>query len=304
MCANVPSVALLDVIMGYDCNLGCDYCTITPEMRRRALSSGAIVAQLDEGRRRGYDAVSFTGGEPTIRPDLLGLIRAARDRGYRDIKVQSNGLMFASAANVDRIIDAGANRFHVSIHTHEAAAYDRLVRRDQSHPLMVGGLDNLIAKQVRLTVDVILKSDTYPRLLDALAWLVARGVRTVHLWFVSLTDGNADNLESMPRMTEVMPIVHQAFAWARAHDLALRSLHIPRCLLGDDAGHALDPGSDHGGQVRVVTPDATFELRESKLSGQRQVSACKRCVHQAICPGLRDDYLRRYGDSEIVAVVQ
>jgi len=246
--------------------------------------------------------VSFTGGEPTIRPDLLGLIRAARDRGYGDIKVQSNGLMFASPANVDRILDAGANRFHVSIHTHEAAAYDRLVRREQSHPLMVAGLDNLIAKKVRLTVDVILKSDTYGRLLDALVWLHARGVRSVHLWFVSLTDGNAENVESMPRMTDVMPILHQAFAWARAHDVELRSLHIPRCLLGDDAGHALDPGSDHGGQVRVVTPDATFELKESKLSGQHQVSACQDCVHQAICPGLRDDYLRRYGDSEIVAV--
>ena len=296
------TVALLDVILGYDCNLGCDYCTITPEMRRRALSTATVLTALDEGRASGYDAVSFTGGEPTIRPDLLGLIRAARDRGYRDIKVQSNGLMFAAAANVDRILDAGANRFHVSIHTHEATAYDALVRRDGSYPLMVAGLDNLVARGVRLIVDVILKRDTYGRLLDALIWLEARGVRTVHLWFVSLTDGNAANVESMPRMTEVMPTLHQAFAWARAHQIELRSLHIPRCILGDDAAHALDPGSDHAGRVRVVTPDAIFELRDSKLSGQVAVAACQDCVHREICPGVREDYLRHYGADELVAV--
>ena len=33
------------------------------------------------------------------------------------------------------------NRFHVSIHTHEAAAYERLVRREGTHASMVEFLD-------------------------------------------------------------------------------------------------------------------------------------------------------------------
>src|SRR5262245_32775764 len=97
-------VALVDVILGYDCNLACDYCTITPEMRRRSLTTRAVLEALDEGRARGYDAVSFTGGEPTIRADLLGLVKAARARGYGDIKVQSNGLIYAHASNVDKLV--------------------------------------------------------------------------------------------------------------------------------------------------------------------------------------------------------
>ncbi len=291
-------MALVDVILGYDCNLACDYCTITPEMRRRELPTRAVLEALDEGRARGYDAVSFTGGEPTIRPDLLGLVKAARARGYGDIKVQSNGLLFAHAPNVDKLAAAGANRFHVSIHTHDPAAYDALVRREGSFPLMAAGLRNLVARRLRVTADVILKSDTYRKLPDAVAWLCQEGVRSVHLWFVSLTDGNRDHVESLPRMTEVVPFMQQAFAVARAHELEVRSLHVPRCLLGDDVAHAYDPGAD---RVMVVTPEARFELRDSKLAPTAHVPACDGCVHRAICPGVRPDYLERYGDAEIAA---
>lgn len=290
-------MALLDIVLGYDCNLACDYCTITPAMRLRALSTQQVLQSLADGRAAGYDAVSFTGGEPTIRPDLVGLVRAARAHGYADVKVQSNGLLFAHGPNVDALTRAGVNRFHLSIHTHDAAAYDGLVQREGAYPMMVAGLDNLVARGLAPVADVILKSDTYRKLPDALAWLHARGVRSAHLWFVSLTDGNRDNLHSMPRMTEVLPVMHQSFAFARANHMELRSLHVPRCLLAQDAPHALDPGA---GRVRVVTPEATFELRESRLGGQQYVAACEGCDFRAVCPGIRSDYLARYGDSEFV----
>jgi cyclic pyranopterin phosphate synthase len=291
-------VALLDIVLGYDCNLFCDYCTITPEMRRRALPAAKVAAAIREARRDGYDAISFTGGEPTIRPDLLPLIALARTEGFRDIKVQSNGLLLAHGPNVDRLIAAGVTRWSVSIHTHEEAAYDALVRREGSYPLMVRALDELIFRSVRLTADVILKRDTWPRLPDAMRWLHARGVRSVHLWFVSLTDGNAQNLESMPKMTEVLPAMRDAFAFGRENGVDVKSLHVPRCLLGDDAPHAYDPGAD---RVRVVTPEAIFELKDSKLAGHRYVPACEGCVHRPVCPGVRPDYLARYGGSEFAA---
>ena len=290
---------LLDVILGYDCNLACDYCTITPEMRRRELPTQKVLAAMKQAQGSGYDRISFTGGEPTIRPDLLGLVRVARELGFADIKVQSNGLVFAQKPNVDRLVDAGCNRFHVSIHTHDAAAYDAQVGRAGAYPLMVAGLDHLIARGVRLTVDVILKNDAYAKLPDAVRWLHARGVRSVHLWFVSLTDGNRDNVASMPRMTEVVPKMRETFAWARANGMDVRSLHVPRCLLGDDTAHAWDPGAD---RVMVVSPDDVFELKDSKLAGHEFVPACEGCKWRSICPGLRPDYLARYGDAEITAV--
>jgi len=290
---------LLDVILGYDCNLACDYCTITPAMRRRALGTPQVLVAMRAARSEAFDRVAFTGGEPTIRGDLLGLVAAGRRLGFVGIKVQSNGLLLGHGDNAARLAAAGATLLHLSVHTHEAEAYDALVRSPGAHARMVAGLDALLATGLPVVVDVILKEDTYRRLPDALQWLHARGVRAVDLWFVSLTDNNAGNLASLPRMTDVVPVMASAFAFARAHGLTLRSLHVPRCLLGADHPHAFDPGAQ---RVRVLTPDATFDLRDSRLAGQVHVPACVGCEFEAVCPGVRPDYLDVFGDHEIAAV--
>ncbi|MCS6798903.1 MAG: radical SAM protein [Myxococcota bacterium] len=291
---------LLDVILGYDCNLWCDYCTISPPMRARALSTPAVLAAMREGRADGFDAVSFTGGEPTIRPDLLGLVRAARRLGYVDVKVQTNGLLLAHRSNLDRLLDAGLTRLHLSIHTHRADRYDAKVRRPGSHPLMVKALEQAAAvPSLAFVADVIIDEDTYRDLPDAIDWLAARSVREAHLWYVSLTDGNRDNLRSLPRMTDAMPYLREAFARADRAGMSVRSLHVPRCLLGDEHRRAWDPGAQG---VRVVSPEATFDLSASRLAGRVHVAACEGCPHRGICPGLRVDYLERFGDAEVAAV--
>ena len=296
--ATKAPMSLLDVILGYDCNLACTYCTITPQMRARELSTERVASAMKRARASGYRDVSFTGGEPTIRRDLLSLVRYARTLGFDDVKVQSNGLLFAERDNAARLADAGATTFHVSIHTHDEAAYDAMVRRPGSWRLMRDGLAGLVALGLAPTADVILEASTAPRLCDALRWLDDLGVRAADLWFVSLTDGNRDNLESMPRMTDVMPEVHAAFDLAAELGLRLRSLHLPRCLLGRHADRAFDPAAD---RVMVVTPDDVFELSGSKLTPQVHVPACDGCPDRDRCRGLRPDYLERYGDAEVAA---
>lgn len=295
---------LLDVILGYDCNLACDYCTISPEMRPRALPTPRVLEALRDGRRAGFDAVSFTGGEPTLRPDLVGLLQAARQLGYRDLKVQTNGLVLAHAPNLERLLAAGLTRLHVSVHTHEAEPYERMVRREGTHALMVQALtlaaERAAAGRLALVADLIITADTWPRLESALEWVADRGVPEVHLWYVSLTDGNKDNVASLPPMQAVMPTLHRAIRAGASRGLAVRSLHVPRCLLGDLSGHAWDPGSEG---VRVVSPEATFDLKDSRLAGRAHVPACEGCRFRAVCPGIRTDYLERFGAAEFMAVL-
>ncbi len=288
---------LLDVILGYDCNLACDYCTITPAMRARALAPAALLAAMRQGRALDYDRIAFTGGEPAIRRDLVPLIKAARSLGFVDIKLQSNGLLF-TPANVARLVEAGISRFHVSIHAHRPEAYDALVRRPGSFPAMELGLRAAVDSGLPVIVDAIVKTDTYRELPAAMHWIADRGVHEVHLWYVSLTDGNQDNHASLPAMRDALPSMREAMAIGRARGVEVRSLHVPRCLLGDDSHHAWDPGAQ---RVMVVTPEATFELRESRLAGQTQVPACVGCRFEAICPGVRPDYLEQFGDAEIAA---
>lgn len=302
---------LLDVILLYDCNLACDFCTIMADvdradgvaatLRARSLTAAKVVDAMKRDRARGYDAIAFTGGEPTLRSDLLPLVRKARELGFTSIKLQTNGLVFASAVNLERAIDAGVTRWHLSIHAHREAEYDAIVRTTARYAAMLASLDAMVARGLDPIVDVLISRRTLPELVSCIAWLADRGVRRVDLWMVSLTDANRASVEQLPSYDEVEPVVHEALALARERGLEARSLHLPRCVLGGDHAHAHDPGRaiEHDGRVHVLSPNDDFELVASKLTPQIKVAACEGCVHDAICPGLRADYLDVFGDREI-----
>ena len=44
---------LVDVMIGYACNVQCDYCSITDEMRLESMATAAVMAQLSVARARG-----------------------------------------------------------------------------------------------------------------------------------------------------------------------------------------------------------------------------------------------------------
>lgn len=304
---------LLDVILLYDCNLACDFCTIMADvdradgvatsLRTRTLSAAKVLDAMKRDRARGFDAIAFTGGEPTLRTDLLPMIRKARELGFASIKLQTNGLLFASEANLTRAIEAGVTRWHLSIHAHRAPLYEAVVRTPGRHAAMVSALEAMVARGLDPVVDVLVSRRTLPELVSCVRWLAEQGVRRLDLWMVSLTDANRENVAQLPSYEETAPIVSEALALARALGLEARSLHLPRCVLGDDHAHAHDPGRalEHGGRVHVLSPDDDFELSASKLTPQVKVAACAGCTHEAICPGLRPDYLEIFGDQEIAA---
>jgi len=81
------------VLFTQGCNFRCPYChnpeLVAPDRYGETLSEKDILAFLD--RRRGkLDAVTLSGGEPTLQPDLLSFAGRIREYGYL-IKVDTNG---------------------------------------------------------------------------------------------------------------------------------------------------------------------------------------------------------------------
>jgi cyclic pyranopterin phosphate synthase len=292
-------VALLDVVLGYDCNLACDYCTITPEMRRRALPIARVAGEIDRAATRGFRDVAFTGGEPTIVPELPALVKLAKRRGFDHVKVASNGLRYAHAAYLDHLVACGVDRFHVSMHAHGDADYERTVHLAGTAALRREALRNLVGRGLDPVADLIVKEDTYRDLPAWIASLAAVGVRRFALWLVSLTDHNRDNVGQLPRISAIVPALIASFDAARAGGYEVVSLHVPRCFVPGYEDHVRHPGAD---VVTVVTPDDVFDLKDSRLGGGVKPPGCEGCQFRAECPGLRQDYVDRFGGEEVKAV--
>lgn len=291
-------LALLDIVLGYDCNLACTYCTISDEMRRRALPAERIAREIDRAAARGFRDVAFTGGEPTMRSDLPGLVKYARRRGFEHVKVASNGLRYAHAPYLDHLVECGVDRFHMSMHAFSDGDYERTVRRGETAVLRRAAISQLVGRKLDPVADLILKEDTYRDVRAWVASLVALGIRRYALWLVSLTDNNAGNSEQLARLSDIAPFVMEAFDDARRGGYEVVALHIPRCFLPGYEDHVRHPGAE---LVTVVTPDDVFDLKDSRLAGGVKPAGCAGCRHAPVCPGLREDYMARFGGGEVIA---
>jgi cyclic pyranopterin phosphate synthase len=288
---------LIDVMIGYACNVQCDYCSITDEMRQENMATAAVMSQLSAARARGATKVAFGGGEPTIRRSLLPLVRWCRDRGYRSIKVPSNGLMYSYKAYAEEACDAGINQFHISFMAHSDALYEQIMGKAGALGLVTQGVRNLQALGHKPVGDLIIKSDTWMHLADIVEHWAGLGIDTFNLWLVSLSDRNKHNLASLLPVTEMRDGITAAFERGKQLGVTVRSRHIPRCLLTGYEDHIADLRED---KVLVVTPRATFALWESRISPNAYSPKCDGCRHQhGVCLGVRQDYLERYGDAEL-----
>lgn len=84
------------------CSLDCRYCTL-PDEKNREMSTGQIEAILADLARLSCQRVSFSGGEPLLRPDIARLVDRCAELGISP-EMNSCGVGFArQAAGLSRL---------------------------------------------------------------------------------------------------------------------------------------------------------------------------------------------------------
>ena len=58
-------------------------------------------------------AIQFTGGEPTVHPDFLRIVSAARDMGFSHIQIATNGIRMADMAFAQQAAQAGLHTLYL-----------------------------------------------------------------------------------------------------------------------------------------------------------------------------------------------
>jgi GTP 3',8-cyclase len=113
------------------CNLRCVYCMPSVRMQfmpnPELLTSTEMLLVVRAAAAAGFQKVRLTGGEPTLRPDLVELVRAIRATpGIRHITMTTNGLRLRSLAQP--LKEAGLDRVNVSVDTLDPQKFRQITR--------------------------------------------------------------------------------------------------------------------------------------------------------------------------------
>lgn len=113
------------------CNLRCVYCM--PLSGLRFTKSDALLSAEEIERVAkaavsvGFRKMRITGGEPTLRPDLLDIVgRVGRVDGLRDLAMTTNGILLPRLAK--KLKAAGLRRVNVHVDTLHPGRLQRIMR--------------------------------------------------------------------------------------------------------------------------------------------------------------------------------
>ena len=127
------SIEYLRISVTDRCNFRCVYCM--PEAgldwlpKKEILSYEEIVAVVGQLAPLGLRRLRITGGEPTIRPDLVSLIRQLKAvPGIEDIALSTNGVKLPAMATALR--EAGLDRVNLSADSLRPDRIAAIARRD------------------------------------------------------------------------------------------------------------------------------------------------------------------------------
>ncbi len=117
------------------CNLRCRYCVLPHEESPGADLPTAEVKRVFEEMASDFDPsqimVGITGGEATLRPDLVEIVAHLVRLGFRTVAVDSNGIAYGrDPALIDRLVEAGMRCPTISVDGVGEA--QRLLRGDAS----------------------------------------------------------------------------------------------------------------------------------------------------------------------------
>ena len=121
------------------CNLRCTYCMPAEGLdwlpKPELLTDDELVRLARLLAELGVTTVRLTGGEPLLRPGVVGLVGRLAELGLR-LSLTTNGLSLARMAQALR--DAGLHRVNVSLDSLRPERFAELTRRDRLPDVLAG----------------------------------------------------------------------------------------------------------------------------------------------------------------------
>lgn len=123
------------------CNLRCTYCMPQEQMQwlpsADLLSTEELLRIVRIAVDAGIEEVRLTGGEPLLRPDIVEIVdRISSLPNAPTIAITTNAIRLAPIAQ--QLVDAGLQRFNISLDTLDRERFRHLTKRDELDAVLDG----------------------------------------------------------------------------------------------------------------------------------------------------------------------
>ncbi|MCU7822279.1 GTP 3',8-cyclase MoaA [Kitasatospora sp. DSM 101779] len=279
------------------CNLRCTYCM--PEEGLQWLAKPSLLTDEEivrlvgiAVRDLGVREVRFTGGEPLLRPGLVGIVAACAELEPRpELSLTTNGIGLARTAAA--LKKAGLDRVNVSLDTLDEDTFHTLTRRRRHHDV----LDGLAAAEaaglspVKLNA-VLMRGVNDHEAADLLAWCIEHGYELRFIEQMPLDAQHGWDRSQMVTAEEILGLLRARFELTPEPSAVRGAAPAERWLV--------DGGPARVGVIASVTRPFCRACDRTRLTADGQVRNCLFATDETdLREALREALRSGAGDEEI-----
>lgn len=281
--------------LGGCCDSDCVFCHAGGPGATGELSTKEVCRRILAARSAGCQQVVFSGGEPTVRSDLLVLARFARRAGL-GLGLVSNGARLADPELRRALLDEGLTYVQISVHGPDATVHDTLSGVPSFDPA-IRSVRAFAGTGIDLGVTTVVccpNMDVLDETVALVAGLLDRpggAPRPRHRIAILEPKGRAaDRVDLVPRLPEAATRVARAIASGReryGHRIEHGFDGLPPCL-APGPGVPLANLRSHG--IIFVQEVGDVSLQPADNGRRAYGEPCRRCRLRGDCPGIYEGY--------------
>jgi len=275
----------------------------------------------------GNNRLDLTGGEPTIYPNIVSLVKFCKCIGLRP-SIITNGIALADNNKVIELKKAGVYDYLISVHGLNNV-YDEMVGSKGKFELQNIGIQNLLKNDIPFRANVTITKFNKTQLVDIAKYCIDKGAQVVN--FICFNPfyewEKLSKIDFQERHSKIAPYLKQAIDILNEKQIETNIRYFPFCLLkGYEKhqynfyqlsydSHEWDFMSWHR-NYKLVIPylinrfvlyrpkeklshyyyeDVNIDAKMLYLKKDK----CNNCSLSNICDGLKIQYINRFTDEEL-----
>ncbi len=297
------------VLTGFSCNNNCLMCSVRGKGEFYPdRSHHDLIGDLKRGREEGFDWVEFTGGEVTIRRDIVDLVANAKELGYQKIAFSTNGRLFSYDKFCQQIIEAGLNKVTFSLLGPDKKTHEALTRTPGSFDEIIAGIKNVQSfSGVHLNISSVISRLNYKPIKKFGYFVQSLGVK--HWYLLDLIpDSNAKKFYDvlvvrLPELSRELNGLKELAPGFKEFGF----FDFPLCLFSPilrkrqniclvNAKARMETSLQVGYNPKRIEIDEQGGYSDVY---RQNVDICKKCQYYKECGGIWRSYLEKYGDLEV-----
>jgi radical SAM protein with 4Fe4S-binding SPASM domain len=219
MSAELSAPYRMDLALTYRCQNDCPHCYVGRPKDFPEMSTEQWKRVIDRCWELGIPHLTFTGGEATLRPDLVELVQYAEDVGLIT-GLQTNGRELRDPAYLDELLLAGLDHVQITLESHDPAVHDRMVGVKGAWQETVEGIKTVVDADIYMMTNTTMTTENVGGIEETIAFAASLGVPTFGCNSL-IYSGSAVAVGSGIRERDLEPILERVKETTQAHDMRL-----------------------------------------------------------------------------------